>query len=163
MSRILTITLVVFAMFSLKAFAQSTDTETGQFKVNIITPLSVTIENDGGESDLGNLPKGSTKNLTASNSIIFRVDGYAGMQFSADGSGEILSDDEEVSLSGIQWEYQNDGNYATINSFPFLGSLNANDGQAWIRVYPQSITSTSNANDGSYSFDFTLTCTYTNL
>jgi hypothetical protein len=163
--------LIFTAIFSLVIFtvnvsAQMSDTETGEFKVNVISPLTVTLLNDGGESDLGYLPRGSQKTLNSSYSLVFRVDGFQGMDISSTGTGDQTSSDGEVTLSGVTWEYQNvgqGGNYTAISAFPHTGTLNEDTGSAWIRVYPQNIQATIDATNQEYSFDFTLTCAYINL
>ena len=114
--------------------------------------------------NIGPLVAGETKILGESYSAVFHLTGVANSKFVINLLNENFSNDG-VTLEGLKWGFKNSqlSDYSQIMTFPYISQLNQENGDGWIKVYPESIKTDQDIDKTLINFEFKFNCSYYEL
>ncbi len=124
----------------------------------------LTIESNVLIMSIGPLAAGQTKVLGSDYNAVFHLNGVPNAKFVINLIDESYNSNG-VTLDGVNWEYRKTPieDYTKILSFPFISQLNPENGDAWIRVFPESITAKESVAAETVYFEFKFNCSYYEL
>lgn len=119
------------------------------------------IDNETLVLNIGPLAVGETKILGSDYNAVFSLNGLPNAKFVIN-LVDNTYENEGVTLEGVNWEFRNsrDLDYTQIQSFPFVSQLSDQNGDAWIRVYPEKIKANKNILTKTVYFEFKFNCSY---
>jgi hypothetical protein len=160
MNKIITISvfMVLLASYAWSQPNYSTTQTQTSFDANICVPINIL---DPGTIHLGDIAPGVSKTLDAETyRMQFQITGCNNWKIQVSGSVDANGDQNDCLLT-YNWQYYN-GAWNVGGDFPWILYLN-NTGNAYVSVWPLSVTATAGAAEVTRSFQITLDASYQNM